>query len=57
MHAKERPYCADYVKFARRLISALKESIEADLSPASEVEVNPSHVGVACYPSLILSPG
>jgi len=30
---------ANYVKFARKLLSALRDSIEADLSPANEAEV------------------
>ena len=30
---------ADYVKFARKLLSALRDAIEVDLSPASENEV------------------
>lgn len=39
--ANERFYSADYVKFARKLLDALRDSIEVDLSPANEAEVRP----------------
>lgn len=33
---------ADYVKFARKLLDAVRSSIEVDLSPADETEVDSS---------------
>lgn len=33
-------FLADYVKFARKLLTALRDAIEIDLSPASENEVS-----------------
>lgn len=46
-------YSAGYVSFARRLLSALRDSMEADLSPANETEVKPSAEYTALLNSLV----